>query len=428
MNQAIKTISLDDVGETQAAADPQAALHYSPQYVNSSGLTQNDTRSGSFTQATRTIGTSEESSLFGTALTRMTEIFGDVEDAKKKRLFFLAGALICLIGATLYFTSVEDFDSEPVDLESPVSESPVSESAAIEPSRETPMEAAPPPSKVSAAVTETVPAASPPVDPLINPYWSMPNPLEGGFAGVESLSQSQEERWRFSLTHPFPYQRFKTVQEIRRAQLRGSEFILTDVLSQPKFWTRMEALFAMAEMGLEVDVDTVEGAIGNTRRSLVQNYFRRFRKKANDAEIYIMRQAVRVVDAPARIVILSNLALRRDPTNDLYLIAASYDPNAKVKEWAAGILGKSPAAPELSERFNSIVAGENMPSETPQTRVETEMQGDPKSEATSPEGANPSVNVEEVYFLNEDATTSRDDESSLSMPEDPSEEGEDELE
>lgn len=383
MNQAIKTISLDDVGETQVAADPQQGLHYSPQYVSGSITTQGGTARDALSQTATAIGRSEETSMFGTALTRMSEFFGDVEDAKKTRLYFLVGGLAFVLGAAFFWFNEQNSSPEMTD--TPASE--IEKDFAQAESKTTP--------KVE-TVVPTPELSKSKTDPLINPYWSLPNPLETETLGEAGLSQSQEERWRYALNHPFAYQRYKVIQDIRRARLKGSEFLLSEALSQPKFWTRMEALLAMAELGEEVDINTVEGAIGNTRRPLVQNYFRRFNKKASASELYVMRQAVRVVDATARTIILKSLASRRNATNDLYLIAASRDPNEKVKSWAEAELKAKPPTAETLAAFDKVLAGEN--------QAEAPKPGEPGQEATQVDESGQAVNVEEVYFLNEEAS------------------------
>ena len=392
MNQAIKTISLDDVGETQSAELPGGAshaLHYSPRYVsNTNTVNETAVSQGAFGNASSTIGQTKEGTIFGTAMTRMTELFGDVEEAKKTRLYFLAGGVVFILLAAVYLTF-----SNSESLHEGGEDGVTSESAGADPGagKGALAKSAAPKNEMKATA---VPSST--VDPLINPYWSMPNPLgnDPDIMSTESLSANQEERWRRALEHPFTYQRYKTVQEIRQSRLKGSEFLLTEGLSQSKFWTRMSALLAIAELGQELDIDTVEGAIGNTRRSLVANYFRRFRSKASPSALYVMRHAVKVVDASSRQVILANLSRHRDPINDLYLVAASYDPNPKVKTWVQKELAAAPAAEESVVRFKKLLNGEES--------SQTEPAGKEAGTAEKVEAEPTSINTEEVLFLNED--------------------------
>ena len=45
-----------------------------------------------------------------------------------------------------------------------------------------------------------------------------------------SWSAEEQRRWRLGVTHEFPYQRYKTIQDIRDRRLAGSEEVLWDGL------------------------------------------------------------------------------------------------------------------------------------------------------------------------------------------------------
>ncbi|SME95656.1 hypothetical protein [Pseudobacteriovorax antillogorgiicola] len=188
-----------------------------------------------------------------------------------------------------------------------------------------------------------------------NPYWPLPNEASIPRVQGQSINSSLEQRWRFGLNHRYPARRYGTVQEIRRERRRGSEYLLFDALEQPKFWTRMEALRALVELGLEVDVDTVEQALGAARPGLITNYFRRLSTDPEVAEFYIMRQAIRIVDAPTRLVILESLARYRGDPNDLYLAAARVDPAPQVISWAQSRLMTQPVPSYRIAEYQKII-------------------------------------------------------------------------
>jgi hypothetical protein len=233
--------------------------------------------------------------------------------------------------------------------------------------------------------------------------------------GVEGavLTPAQEERWRQGLAHPFVWQRYKTVMDMRAARLKGSQLLLNDALAQPKFWTRMEALIALAEAGEAVDIDSVELGIGSTRRPLIQNYFRRFRKEVSPGELYIMRQAIRIVDAGTRRVILENLVNRRDSINELYLVAATYDPNAKVNGWISQELAAQPLSESAKTRFQQVATGAEVATggdaaagmdgaSTGAAPVPAGTSANGKVQDLKVEELQDDVNVEEVYFLKDE--------------------------
>jgi hypothetical protein len=188
---------------------------------------------------------------------------------------------------------------------------------------------------------------------------------------------------------------------MRAARLKGSQLLLNDALAQPKFWTRMEALIALAESGEAVDIDSVELGIGTTRRPLIQNYFRRFRKQITPGELYVMRQAIRIVDAGTRRVILENLVERRDSINELYLVAATYDPNAKVNGWITQQLAARPLSESAKARFQQVAAGVDL---TPESSAPAPAAAPPRSNVQDlkVEEMQDEVNVEEVYFLKDE--------------------------
>ncbi len=402
MSEAIKSISLDDVGgfQGQGKEAPKTNVMYHPQYGGTSDQFQTSTNAASELDKSLDappMSTGPESS-FGTSITRMTDIFGRFDSSNNLRNYAIVGALVLALIAALYLTSGDGTQSplstllRQFDLlthQSP--EAPADDTLADNPA---------PPFPNEAPVTAPASAIAQPAAPteLVNPYWSLPNPLEASpeLSAQSVLTPSQENRWRQGLAHPFIWQRHKTVIEMRQSRLKGSQFLLNDALAQPKFWTRMEALLALAELGEMLDIDTVESGIGSSRRSLIQNYFRRFRKQSTGGELYIMRQAIRIVDAGSRKIILENLAQLRNPVNDLYLVAGSFDPSASVHEWAQEELRVQPVAEAVQNRFQQIVSGRE-PQEAQTPGASPNKVQDLKVEQLPTE-----VNVEEVYFLKDE--------------------------
>ncbi|MCB9229975.1 MAG: hypothetical protein H6618_10240, partial [Deltaproteobacteria bacterium] len=104
-------------------------------------------------------------------------------------------------------------------------------------------------------------------------------------------SASQEQLWRQGIAHKFPWQRYKTVMEVRAERPEQSQVILYDALNDPQFWTRMRAVIALAESGIPVPSKTVKQAIGSEEKSLVARFFKRFSLKNSAGERYILRMA-----------------------------------------------------------------------------------------------------------------------------------------
>lgn len=123
-----------------------------------------------------------------------------------------------------------------------------------------------------------------------------------------SISPVEEGLWISELEHPYTFRRFKMVYEARRQLLAGSESFFIKALDEQKFWTRMQAIFALAEMGAEVSSEHVQRAIGNARPYLQKNYFKRFRETSTEGERYVMSIAMYFVTEPAQAVIGDILA------------------------------------------------------------------------------------------------------------------------
>jgi len=218
--------------------------------------------------------------------------------------------------------------------------------------------AAVPAAPVAAAVpAETAPAVTESMSNLdperpANPYWLLPNRIVGSRRELgRSWTAAEEESWRAGLMHPFTWQRFKTVREVREARLSGSEAILWDALEERKFWTRMQAAMGLADFGIPINLDVVEKAIGDTRPDAVTAYFQRFVRRSTEGERYVLRQAVRVVNEQARVVILDALNRANDPLRDLYLAAAADDPGRRVQRFVAVALEQQAFSREAQESY-----------------------------------------------------------------------------
>ncbi len=168
----------------------------------------------------------------------------------------------------------------------------------------------------------------------INPYWTLPNRLEEVAATANRRWTSQEEESFFvGMEHRFQWQRYRTVRDVARARLVGSEVILWAALDQPKFWMRMRAAAALGDFGLETSFDVAEKALGKASDALIHRFLQRFVDNSSEGERYLLRQIIRIVDEPSRLSILQALRRHPDPLRDLYMVAGQYDPSPRIKEW-----------------------------------------------------------------------------------------------
>lgn len=415
----VKSISLDDmdldelpnpIGGMPDDSTKNKDMLYSPQYG------ENGAHSNMGLGADFDDGTVKRGSRFQLPanLTRFTQLFGGKKLAGgDTRKTVLAGVLGCLVIAScLYFylgdtyindllgegggTSEEGSEiSEGGEMASPMEDNvatPVPDAEANKTDSQAGIEVTTPP--MEEMTTETKAAEEIPG----NPYWKLPNPAPALSDATTAISTQQSDSWRAGLNHPFSYQRYKATQEMRKSKVDGSVSILYEALAQPKFWTRMEALIGIAENGVAIDTESMRTAIGEARPDLVRNYFKRFRKDYTDATAHIMRQAMRVVDGKARAIILFNLAAHRSEINDQYLYAAFVnETDSLAKDLIGNILAQYPIPAAHKAAYEKSMAS---------TSVVEQVTKKPKtSEDIKVDKIPANMNVEEVYFINDDEDT-----------------------
>jgi hypothetical protein len=191
-----------------------------------------------------------------------------------------------------------------------------------------------------------------------NPYWTLPNQIVGIKPRLGRMWNAlEEEAWRAGLLHRYPYQRYKTVQDVRKRRLRGSDAVLWDAMQDKKFWTRMFAAVGLAEMNIEVSIQTLEGAMAGGRSELVADFFERFTRRPNAGQVFVMRQVVRVLDEKGRFMVLRGINRANDGLRDLYLVAATQDPSRKIQRWAERELDRRRMPQARRDELLAVVEG-----------------------------------------------------------------------
>ena len=226
--------------------------------------------------------------------------------------------------------------------------------------QKTPAKPAVPKANTSRETSKTAAASNSlrPIDQqlLDNPYWPLPNRLSVQAESKNRLTAKQRADWEYHLNHRFAYQQYKAIREIRAQRIRSSGYLLVQALDKPKFWMRINGLMGLAEMGIAVDIETVQRAIGNARSALVANFLKRFLEiDPNKAELFVLRQMIRVVDARSRLVILQVLARLRGEVNDLYLVGANYDPSQRIERWRNSQVGRFNITRTVIGRYHSTI-------------------------------------------------------------------------
>lgn len=193
-----------------------------------------------------------------------------------------------------------------------------------------------------------------------NPYWALPNKIVGIKPRLGRVWNAlEEEAWRAGLLHRYPYQRYKTVQDVRQRRLQGSDVVLWDAMQDKKFWTRMFAAVGLAEFNIEVSMQSLEGALAGGRSELVADFFERFTNRPNAGQAFVLRQAVRVLDERGRFMALRGIARANDGLRDLYLVAATQDPSARIQRWAESALYQRRIEGAKRDAMLAVVQGQD---------------------------------------------------------------------
>lgn len=151
----------------------------------------------------------------------------------------------------------------------------------------------------------------------------------------KSLSTDEESSFKAGLSHEFHYQRYKTVLDLAAAKAPGSEELLRSALDSNKFWIRMRALIALADMGDEITDDDVGQALGKTHSELRARFFKRFeRSPCSVGCFYVARAAMKHLDAYGRAQVLKVVAREPSDVRDVFMVAATFDSSESVRQTA----------------------------------------------------------------------------------------------
>ena len=208
-------------------------------------------------------------------------------------------------------------------------------------------------------VTRQVPTS---IGTEINIYSYIPASLPEIEPMSRIWSAQEEQVWRRGITNSYPWQRYKTVLEVKSSRLIQSRVILWDALEDSTFWTRMRAVMALAEFGVPVKKLNVQKAIGNARPELLANFVKRFIIKSSPGERYVLKHAIKMANPNGRINILKafkNAGFQRESL-DYYPVAALQDPSSRVRAYARSIVSQWNQG-RLASLQNELVAFRSNP-------------------------------------------------------------------
>lgn len=154
-----------------------------------------------------------------------------------------------------------------------------------------------------------------------------------------TLTADQEAAFRDGLRHEFHYQRYKTVLDLAALRAPGSQELLREALASKKFWIRMRALIALADMGEDITDEDVKQALGNAHAELRARFFKRFEKSPCSVGCYfVARASMKHLDAPGRTHLVKVVARERSDAAEAFMVAATFDGDKGVRATATDLL------------------------------------------------------------------------------------------
>lgn len=150
-----------------------------------------------------------------------------------------------------------------------------------------------------------------------------------------ALTSDQEAMFKAGLSHEFNYQRYKTVLDLAAINAPGTEELLRQALESKKFWMRMRALIALADMGDPITDDDVRVALGDAHSELRARFFKRFEKSACSVGcFFVARAAMKHLDAHGRQQALKVVSREASRVRDVFMAAATFDQHETVRKTA----------------------------------------------------------------------------------------------
>ena len=172
-------------------------------------------------------------------------------------------------------------------------------------------------------------------------YRPIPNELITGVSDIDLDPIGNEGQWSDQMKSQYPWQRYKTVLEIKRSRSEKFSFVLEQALNDQKFWIRMYALMGLADLGIMVEEGKISKAIQNVSHLNQEKFLKRFIEENTAGDRYILRSLMSMSGPKVRYNILLSL---KNAESDLelfenYIYAARFDPDSRVKKLAHKVTG-----------------------------------------------------------------------------------------
>lgn len=179
----------------------------------------------------------------------------------------------------------------------------------------------------------------------------------------KSLSTDEESSFKAGLSHEFNYQIYKTVLDLAAAKAPGSEELLRQALDSKKFWIRMRALIALADMGDDITDDDVSQALGKTHSELRARFFKRFEKSPCSVGcFYVARAALKHLDSHGRAQVVRVISREASNVRDVFMVAATFDSSEIVRKTAEDWLATQDIDPMIRQSLLSTLGAPNFSS------------------------------------------------------------------
>ncbi len=325
---ATKILDVTQVVSSDAAV---ASLDLSSPHESNHTLPQYETAAGALPRTNHSTSTAMQPPL----MTHDIHLAGPKDNKLRHRLILIAGVLVLGVVGVISLSNDSSLDSLMSILGLAASED-------ITPPPKKKKQSETPSAQQATATPSATFTPAPPTnlgDPVeASALWTMlvtrfdarssAQPLELGPA----LTSDQEANFQAALNHEFIYQRYKAVVDLAALRAEGSEILLREALESPKFWTRMRALIALADLGDDITDEDIQKGLGDSHSELRARFFKRFERSPCDVGCFaIARASLPHLDERGRLAALRVISLESNPVRDKFMVAATLDPAESVR-------------------------------------------------------------------------------------------------
>ena len=185
--------------------------------------------------------------------------------------------------------------------------------------------------------------------------WTEVENMEGtGTVNIgPALSIGELQKFNQGMTSPFNYQHYQAVVDLGKRLPAGSHGVFQGAIQTEKFWTRMRAVIALADLGGDIRRSDIEMALGDTSGELRARFFKRFEKSPCSIGCYfVARASIQHLDSEGRAQLLRVISREPSKIRDRFMVAGTFDESEEVRQTAIEWLDGHHVDPKIWGEMN----------------------------------------------------------------------------